>query len=289
MAEKKNLLTKVAKGVAFGDVSNQAVRNILTELSKQLYGGITEQEIEDTLDAFNWRCPYTGRDLTQSILDGDGSCVTDHIYPQNKEHCGLNVKGNLIIVDKKANAAKHDKSVEEFLLKDTKVLAGVDEKTRQERLDKIKQFQKNCGYDPDKIRNAISPLMKKKYDEIRLEQEKCITDTLEVLNKVHIYALAAKPGTTQVTSATTTKRSSKQATSIDLVFHPADEQEFKKKLLARGKAHFELTYDSGAVKLTPWNAKNFEETSNLRGNIQSKTFWRNGKKEGLVKVEAFVD
>lgn len=45
------LLTKVAKGVAFGDVSNQAVRNILTELSKKLYGGITEQEMYDTIAA----------------------------------------------------------------------------------------------------------------------------------------------------------------------------------------------------------------------------------------------
>ena len=59
----KDLLTKVAKGVAFGDVSNQAVRNILTELSKTIYGGITEQEMEDTMAFFDWKCPYTGRPL----------------------------------------------------------------------------------------------------------------------------------------------------------------------------------------------------------------------------------
>jgi hypothetical protein len=289
MKEKKNFLTKVAKGVAFGDVSNQAVRNILTELSKRLYGGITEQEMEDTLDAFGWKCPYTGRDLTRSILDGDGSCVTDHIEPQNKEHCGLNVKGNLIIVDKKANAAKRDQSVEDFLLKDTKVLSGVDEKTRQERLDKIKQFQMDCGYYPDKIRSTISPLMKKKYDEIRLEQEKCISDTLEELKKVQIYALAIKPEPSSgAAEAATTKKSPKRTTT-NLIFHPAAEHEFKEKLLESKKARFVLTYDSGAIKTTPWDARNFEESSNLRGNIQSKTFWRNGHKEGLVKVEVFID
>lgn len=289
MEEKKNLLTKVAKGVAFGDVSNQSVRNILTELSKRLYGGITEQEMEDTLDAFGWKCPYTGRDLTQSILNGDGSYVTDHIEPQNKEHCGLNVKGNLIIVDKKANAAKRDMSVEDFLLKDTKVLAGVDEKTRRERLDKIRQFQEDCGYYPDKIRSTIGPLMKKKYEEVRLEQEKCISDTLEELKKVQIYALVAKSAVSSVAPTIATKKSPKQKTAITLIFHPADEQEFKDKLLKRKSARFELTYDSGAVKTTPWNANDFKPTSNLRGNIQSKTFWRNGKKEGLIKVEAYID
>ena len=47
------LLTKVASGVAFGDVSNYAVRNILTELSKIMSGKFTEQEMEDTMEAFD--------------------------------------------------------------------------------------------------------------------------------------------------------------------------------------------------------------------------------------------
>ena len=53
-----SILTKVAKGVAFGDVSNQSVRNILTETSKQIGGKFTEQEVYDTLDFFDWKCPY---------------------------------------------------------------------------------------------------------------------------------------------------------------------------------------------------------------------------------------
>ena len=80
-----SLLTKVAKGVAYGDVSNQAIRNVLTELSKDISGGITEQEMYDTLDFFGWKCPYTGRDLRVSIENEDGSYATDHIYPQNRE------------------------------------------------------------------------------------------------------------------------------------------------------------------------------------------------------------
>ena len=43
------LLTKVASGVAYGDVSNQAIRNILTEISKCVGGKFTEHEMEETL------------------------------------------------------------------------------------------------------------------------------------------------------------------------------------------------------------------------------------------------
>ena len=54
-------------------------------------------------------------------------------------------------------------------------------------------------------------------------------------------------------------------------------------------AIFLFPYDSGHIKETAWNAESFDITSNLRGNIQSRPFWRNKNKEGLVKVEVIVD
>ena len=282
------LLTKVSKGVAFGDVSNQAVRNLLTEISKSLRGVFTEQEMEDTLNAFDWKCPYTGRDLRKSLEDGDGSYATDHIYPQNREWCGLNVKGNLVIVDKQANLAKRDQDIESFLLTDTKVLTDVDEQglSRAERLQKIQDFQKACGYDPEKVRKVVSPLLKSRYDNVRAEQEKCIDDALTLLDGVGIHPLS-KPVTP--VSAATPSTPAKARKTTPLFFHPADEKLFKDELLKSRKAHFVLTYDSGAVKQTSWDASDFKGSSNLRGNIQSKTFWRNRNKEGLIKVEAFID
>ena len=104
-------LTKVAKGIAYGDVSNIAVRNILTEISKSINGNFTEQEMYDTLDFFDWKCPYTGKDLRPLIENDLGGYATDHVYPQNKEWCGLNVKGNLIIVDKEANKVRGEERV----------------------------------------------------------------------------------------------------------------------------------------------------------------------------------
>ena len=285
------LLTKVAKGVAFGDVSNQAVRNILTELSKKLYGGITEQEMYDTMEnEFDWKCPYTGRDLKASVLAKDGTYATDHIYPQNRIDCGLNVKGNLIIVDKKANAEKDKMDVKTFMETDSDFWTklGVDKSTRMARLKKIQDFQKKCGYDPEQIRTAVALLMQEHYDAVRVEQERMIDKSLDELSKSGIVTRLTTPTPKSTVLAVTTK--SKKSSKIpELIFTPADEKQFKNELLIRKKAHFDLTYASGKKVTSPWNASSFDSDSNLRGNVQSRPFWRNKAKEGLIKVEVFID
>ena len=151
-----------------------------------------------------------------------------------------------------------------------------------ERLQAIEKFQADCGYDPDRIRTVVSPLLTAWYEEVRTQQEQRIEDALAELDKVGIHALT-KPATAPAA------KSSGSKSSIALVFHPSDETTFKDELLKRKKAHFVLTYDSGKVITTPWDAKNFQPTSDLRNNIKSKTFWRSGKAEGLVTVEAYID
>lgn len=278
-----SILTKVAKGVAFGDVSNQSIRNILTEISKSIGGRFTEQEMYDTLDFFDWKCPYTGKDLRPLIEGNLGGYATDHIYPQNKEWCGLNVKGNLIIVDRAANDKKHNKDVETFLLNDQEVLGNLDEQTRKARLEKIKEFQKLCGYDPEQIRSIVSPLMQARYDEVRTEQERYISDALDALEAINIYAVSAP-----IPSVTTSKGNRHRALP-DIIFYPSDEEQFKNELLRTKKAHFVLTYQSGVIKTSPWMADRFDITSNLRANIQSKPFWRKKTQEGLLKVEVYIN
>ena len=278
-----SILTKVAKGVAFGDVSNQSVRNILTEISKSICGQFTEQEMYDTLDFFDWKCPYTDKDLRPLIEGNLGGYATDHIYPQNKEWCGLNVKGNLIIVDRAANDKKHNQDVETFLLNDQDVLGNLDEQTRRMRLEKIKEFQKQCGYDPEQIRNVVSPLMQARYNEVRTEQEKYIDDVLDALKTINLYAVSAP-----ITTVSASKGNRHQALP-DIIFYPSDEEQFKNELLRTKKAHFVLTYQSGVKKTSPWMADRFDITSNLRANIQSKPFWRKKTQEGLMKVEVYIN
>lgn len=287
-----SLLTKVAKGVAFGDVSNQSVRNILTELSKALYGGITEQEMEDTMEHFGWECPYTGIPLKSEIDNKTGAYATDHIYPQNKEGCGLNVKGNLIIVSKEANKAKRGLSLRQFMEDDSEFWTnlGIDKPTRMARLKKIEDFQKDCGYDPDKIRTIVAPLLDAHYNHIRNEQELCIEKSLDMLKPAGIYAITKTISATGTVSSKSASTKTKKTKNIPtLTFYPSDETLFKEELLKSKKAYFILTYNSGKKVKTLWDAKDFTVSSNLRGNIQSKTFWRNKSKEGLIKVEAFID
>ncbi len=186
MAAKTSGLTKVANGIAFGDVSNVAVRNILTQLSKVLYGDFTEKQMIETMEYFDWCCPYTGVYLKDDYYARNGNYATDHIYPQSRTWCGLNVMGNLILVSKKANSKKASQSVDDFLLNDTDVLGDLDDEIRQERLDKIIKFQEEHEYDPEIIKKTISDILKKRYDEVRSEQEACIEKALGALKAVGI-------------------------------------------------------------------------------------------------------
>ena len=90
-------------------------------------------------------------------------------------------------------------------------------------------------------------------------------------------------------SISTTSMTKSRKSLPELIFVPSNEEQFKLALLKSKKARFVLTYDSGHVKESFWNAESFDVTSNLRGNIQSRPFWRNKNKEGLVKVEVVVD
>lgn len=297
MSKKRTILTHAAKGIAYGDTSNSSVRNILTELSKSLKGGITEQEMLDTVEEeFNWECPYTGRNLKKSYEDADGTYASDHIYPQNREWCGLNVKGNLVLVDSEVNREKKGMDIETFMLNDSDFWTklGVDKATRQERLDKIKAFQRKCGYDPEAIRKVVSPLLNSRYDNVRKEQEQCLEDALNSLANVGIYPDIIKYPCVSAASVTPTTTSAsivpqKRADMPELVFVPADESQFKEALLKNRKARFVLTYASGHKKVSVWKAESFDVTSDLKGNIQSRPFWRKKKSEGLIKVEVVVD
>ena len=271
----KSLKTKVARGIAFGDVSNSAIRNILSEISIDIDGRITEQDMYDALDFFDWKCPYTGKDLRNAIENSLGGYATDHIVPQNKEECGLNIRGNLVIVDKEANARKGNKNVAEFLLDEKNdALLGSNMNVRKERLDKIKKFQKKFGYDPEQMREALQPELVKIYDSVRKTQEELI--------KGIEGKLGVKKTRTKVALVPAKKK------TPELILEPADENAFKEMLLSSKRAEFSLTYDTGITKVSLWKADKISEDSSIRANIQSRPFWRKRNSEGLVQVVARV-
>ena len=169
--------TKVVTGVNYGDVQNIAIRNILTSISREIEGRINEQKMNEISEFFEQKCPYTGKDLKP------GEYVADHIIPQNKKHCGLNVIGNLVYVDKEANSKKHDRTAEVFLLDDSLAFwEGVPRSIREQRLEKIKEYQRKYDYDAEKLTGIIRPLLEKMYNDVRKEQENRINEILLALN-----------------------------------------------------------------------------------------------------------
>lgn len=164
------LKTKACRGIYSGDVANASIRNILSEL-----GSISDSELFITEEYFDWKCPYTGRDLKSDILSKSKNVSVDHIIPQNKEECGLNVFGNLIFVDKKANQDKRNISFENYIY----LLPGLTVNERKERIKKIKDFQSLAKYYPDKIKLKISKDLINIYNNVIKTQ----TNYIEKLKK----------------------------------------------------------------------------------------------------------
>ena len=63
---------------------------------------------------------------------------------------------------------------------------------------------------------------------------------------------------------------------------------FAEELIRTKAALFRLTYASGLVKESPWKADRFDDATKLMNNIHSRPFWREGARDGLVRVEVLI-
>jgi len=70
----------------------------------------------------------------------------------------------------------------------------------------------------------------------------------------------------------------------ELSFCPEDDKEFKAAFIASGHAEVVLYYNSGKRDVIHWEAKRFNEDSNLRANLWSG-YLRNWKDKGIIKAE----
>ncbi|WP_434462143.1 hypothetical protein ACMV5L_01550 [Serratia plymuthica] len=76
----------------------------------------------------------------------------------------------------------------------------------------------------------------------------------------------------------------KSTAKPELVFSPDDDKAFKSAFLASGHAEIALYYNSGKRDVIRWEAKRFNENSNLRANLWSGHL-RNWKDKGIIKAE----
>lgn len=144
-----------------GDAANIFVRCMLSDIS-DILSGFSNEELEKTVEYFDYKCPYTGEDI--SVEYKSKKWVLDHLIPHNRESIGLNLYGNIIVTTKETNAKKSAKSFEDFIRYETK---GTEEE-KEKRIKKIRQFQQDAGYF-EKVKNVdeLKELCKKSYDEIQ--------------------------------------------------------------------------------------------------------------------------
>jgi hypothetical protein len=78
---------------------------------------------------------------------------------------------------------------------------------------------------------------------------------------------------------------------VEYTFFPPDEREFKRLLIQNKHAHIKIFYRDGREEYKSWNASRFSEDSNLRGNINTKTWFRQDyvQRNGVVKAIFSID
>lgn len=171
--------TKAGRGIRYSDVSNASIRNILFEISKSFKSNMTFECItNEAMEYFDFKCPYTGIDIKNDFEKNPELFDLDHIVPQNKECCGLNIRGNMIFVKKEINSKKRNTNFEDFILNQTD--GTIEEKN--ERIKRIQAFQQYCGYDPVKIKAAINPILERIYREVEENQKAFIEEITQKIS-----------------------------------------------------------------------------------------------------------
>ena len=158
-----------------GDVANVFIRCILSVISDFL-GGFSDEDLFRTVSYFDFKCPYTGKSIGNDFVDK--KYVLDHLIPHNRKSIGLNLYGNIIVTTGKVNTAKSAKDFETFIRNETEG----SEKEKEERINKIKQFQKDSGYF-EKIKNIdeIKKFCEKEYDFIKKRLKNHVIDYKRML------------------------------------------------------------------------------------------------------------
>ncbi len=73
----------------------------------------------------------------------------------------------------------------------------------------------------------------------------------------------------------------------EIIFEPSDEVLFKKKLIEKQKAKIVLYKTDGSNEVINWNAKKFNENSNLRANLWSG-YLRDWKEKNIIKAQLSI-
>lgn len=143
------------------DVANLFIRCLLCDISPS-FGTFTDEQERQTLEYFDYKCPYTGENIREA--HAQGRCDLDHIIGHNRQDCGLHMYGNLVLTKKGTNARKSSMDFERFIRTKT----DGTEAEKRERIDKIKRFMDESGYASIHRANVgtIQAFAREEYDKI---------------------------------------------------------------------------------------------------------------------------
>jgi hypothetical protein len=87
------------------------------------------------------------------------------------------------------------------------------------------------------------------------------------------------------------KESFYSGTILPIELNPKDEKEFKRKLLINRRAYITSIYADGKKEKKIWNIRNFDESSDVIGNVRSRPEFRMKEwpKRGIVKVFVSIE
>lgn len=144
-----------------GDAANIFVRCLLCDIST-LFGIFTVEDLEHTVQYFDYKCPYTGQDIREKYENSN--FALDHIIPHNRASCGLHLYGNLVVTSKEVNSNKASKDYEDFIRNETEGSPA----EKQARIDKIRCFIEESGYRAINSHiDEMKAFAQSKYDEIK--------------------------------------------------------------------------------------------------------------------------
>lgn len=143
------------------DVANMFIRCILCDFSEAI-GSFSESDWEKTLEYFNYKCAYTGEEINKK------TAVKDHLIPQNRESCGMNIYGNIVPATRKANSAnKSNKNYKEFLMGKSECLNHLTQEERISKISKIEEFLSMTKYqDKTQYYDFLPEFCKEEYEKI---------------------------------------------------------------------------------------------------------------------------
>ena len=178
------LVTKSCKPTHFGNAKNAAVRNLLGKVSDELFERIDDKYLLEAAEYFDYKCPYSIKDISRIKAYDKKNIDADHLIPANKEHLGLTIKGNILLVDHDANNKKNGQPVDEFILENA-FFASLTPKEKKERLAKIKKFQNEYYYDTTEINVVLKKFVDEYVAELEEFQKRKVAELKKELYKVN--------------------------------------------------------------------------------------------------------